>query len=75
MNEQAQAINEAINESVDWDRNVDITIQGVDIIDAMSGIDYDDAVQLDGIVYDVWGVTDDGEDWRLSVTLEVPGNG
>lgn len=58
----------AIAESISTDSIIHLTIAAGDIYDAMGGVDYDDAVNVDGI-YDVWGTNDAGESWRLYVTL------
>jgi hypothetical protein len=57
-------ITEAITESRNTDSIVHLTVTAADIHEAMDGIDYYDAVLVDG-VYDVWG-----DDWRLAVTIE-----
>lgn len=53
----------AITESRNTDRIIHLTVTATDIHEAMHGIDYDDAVLVDG-VYDVWG-----DDWRLTITI------
>jgi hypothetical protein len=57
-------IAEAITESKNTDSIIHLTITAADIHEVMDGIDYDDAVLVDG-VYDVWG-----DNWRLAVTIE-----
>lgn len=64
MNEIERAIKESINLTKITHINV---IHASDIYDALSGIDFEDAVENDGS-YDVWG-EDEGNTWRLNVTL------
>ena len=66
-------IREAIQESISRDCIAHVTIECGDwyndIIDVMSGADYEDYARENDGSYDVWGTDDNGEEWRLNVTL------
>jgi len=57
-------IKEAVQESIDTDSIVHVTIISENIYNAMEGVDYDDAIQENDGSYDVWG-----DEWRLNVTI------
>jgi len=60
-------IETAIETSIHENRSVAITLPFVDDIYTIGGHE-DHARENDG-TYDVWGTTDEGSEWRLSVTI------
>ena len=68
MNTEIKA---AIKESMDHDMiahvHVEIGDMYNDIHDALAGIDYDDTVETEPGVYDVWGTDEYGNEWRIYI--------
>ena len=63
-------IAEAIRESISTDSIVHISVETQDIYEAMAGENYDEAIDLRGGHYDVWGDVDSNA-WRLNVRVVV----
>ena len=63
-------IQDAIQESISTDSIIHITVGAADIYEAMEGVPYDDAVQLEHGEWDVWGSDEDaGGEYRLHLVL------
>ena len=62
-------IKEAIQASIATDSIIHVTVNAADIYEAMEGVGYDDAIEVDG-AYDVWGEAN-GQEWRLNVTVNA----
>ena len=59
-------IDNAINDSVRLNRTITIEPLTADLVDYAIGLGDGDATENDGST-DVWGVRDDGSEWRLSI--------
>jgi len=64
----AKTIANAISESIQTNSRVDITLTEADFDDLICEAD-DSARENDG-THDVWGTDDNGNEWRLCVTIE-----
>lgn len=65
-----EIIANAIQESITHDTISHVSVAAPDIYVAMEGTSYEDAVEAEDGIYDVWGTDDSGNDWRLYITIK-----
>lgn len=68
MNTEIKA---AIKESMDHNMIAHVSVEigdlYADIYDALAGADYEEAVEAEPGIYDVWGTDDYGNEWRIYI--------
>ena len=62
-------IAEAVATAISRNSAPGVEIKAAEIYDALKGVDYEDAVEVEPRVFDVWGTDDDGAPWRIEVNL------
>ena len=69
--EISAAIKESINHDTAAHVSVEIGDLYTDIYDALAGVDYEEAIEAEPGVWDVWGSDDYGNEWRIYIHTNV----